>query len=207
LKSAITLASVLAHGKRQVNGMKDEAQAVPECSVFVGISLDGFIARPNGDLDWLMGEGGGDSAEYGYNEFIAGIDAIVMGRRTFEKVLTFDKWYYGDKRVVVLSNLPLDLSVAQARGGVVERMGGAPAEIVSKLAASGAHRLYVDGGTTIQAFFRAGLIHRLIISRLPVLIGEGIPLFGSLPRDIRLNHIATRTYPGGMVQSEYHVIR
>lgn len=177
-----------------------------ECAVFVGVSLDGFIARPNGDLDWLMGEGGGDSAEYGYNEFIADIDSIVMGRKTFEKVLGFDKWYYGDKRVVVLSNHPLDLSLARDRGGVVELMDGSPVEIVSKLAASGARRLYVDGGITIQQFLYAGLIHRLIISRLPVLIGEGIPLFGSLPRDIRLSHIATRTYPGGMVQSEYHVV-
>jgi dihydrofolate reductase len=183
-----------------------EDQAVLESSVFVGVSLDGFIARPNGDLDWLMGDGGGDSAEYGYNEFIAGIDAIVMGRKTFEKVLTFDKWYYGNKRVVVLSNQPFDLSVAQAHGGVIELMAGPPAEIVSKLAASGARHLYVDGGITIQQFLRAGLIHRLIISRLPVLIGEGIPLFGSLPRDIRLSHIATRTYSGGLVQSEYHIV-
>jgi dihydrofolate reductase len=180
-------------------------RARPECSVFVGVSLDGFIARPNGDLDWLMGEGGGDSTEYGYNEFIAGIDTIVMGRKTFEKVLTFDKWYYGTKRVMVLSSRSLDLSIAQARGGIVEVSAGSPNEIVSKLAASGANRLYVDGGITIQQFLRAGLIHRLIISRLPVLIGEGIPLFGSLLRDIRLNHIATRTYPGGMVQSEYRI--
>ena len=185
--------------------MKDEAQARPECSIFVGVSLDGFIARPNGDLDWLMGEGGGDSAEYGYNEFIAGIDAIVMGRKTFEKVLTFDKWYYGNKRVVVLSHQPLNLSVAQARGGVIEQMAGSPAEIVVKLGASGARRLYVDGGITIQEFLRAGVIHRLVISRLPVLIGEGIPLFGSLSHDIRLIHVTTRTFPGGMVQSEYHV--
>ena len=187
--------------------MKTEGHAEPVCSIFVGVSLDGFIARPNGDLDWLMGEGGGDSAEYGYNEFIADIDAIVMGRRTFEKVLTFDKWYYGNKRVVVLSHQPLDLSGARVRGGVVEQRAGAPSGIVSKLAASGANRLYVDGGSTLQQFLRAGLIHRLIISRLPVLIGEGIPLFGSLPHDIRLSHVTTRTYPGGMVQSEYHVIR
>ena len=185
--------------------MKPKA-GVAECAVFVGVSLDGFIARPNGDLDWLMGEGGGDSAEYGYNDFIAGIDAIVMGRRTFEKGLTFDKWYYGTKRVVVLSSTPLDLSVAQARGGVVERMSGPPEVIVSRLASSGARRLYVDGGITIQKFLRAGLIQRIIISRLPVLIGEGLPLFGPIPRDIRLRHIATRTYPGGMVQSEYHVM-
>jgi dihydrofolate reductase len=184
--------------------MKAELER-PECAVFVGVSLDGFIARPNGDLDWLMGEGGGDSAEYGYNEFIAGIDAIVMGRKTFEKVLTFDKWYYGNKRVVVLSHHPVDLSVAQARGGVVEHMAGSPAEITSKLSASGARHLYVDGGITIQEFLRAGLIHRLIISRLPVLIGEGIPLFGSLPGDMRLTHVRTRTFPGGMVQSEYRI--
>jgi dihydrofolate reductase len=183
-----------------------EDQAVPGCAVFVGVSLDGFIARPNGDVDWLMGEGGGDGAEYGYNEFIADIDAIVMGRRTFEKVLTFEKWYYGHKRVVVLSHQPLDLSGAQARGSVVELMAGSPPDIVSELAASGASRLYVDGGITIQQFLRAGFIHRLIISRLPVLIGEGIPLFGSLPHDIRLSHITTRTYPGGMVQSEYHIV-
>jgi len=186
--------------------MQDEAQAIPECAVFVGVSLDGFMARPNGDLDWLMGEGGGDSGEYGYNEFIAGIDAIVMGRRTFEKVMTFDKWCYGTKRVVVLSSQTIDLSGAQVREVVVEQMAGSPVEIVSKLAASGARRLYVDGGITLQQFLRAGLIHRLIISRLPVLIGEGIPLFGSLPRDIPLRHIATRTYPGGMVQSEYYVV-
>jgi dihydrofolate reductase len=184
----------------------NQDQARPECSVFVGVSLDGFIARPNGDLDWLMGEGGGDSAEYGYNEFIAGIDAIVMGRKTFEKVLTFDKWYYGSKRVVVLSRQSLELSSVKARGGVVEQMAGSPTEIVSKLARSGAARLYIDGGITIQDFLREGLIHRVIISRLPVLIGAGIPLFGSLPRDIRLSHIATRTFPGGMVQSEYHLV-
>ena len=188
--------------------MDEKTNTVSDCAVFVGVSLDGFIARPNGDLDWLMGKGGedADGSDHGYNEFIAGIDAIVMGRKTFEKVLTFDKWYYADKRVVVLSHQPLDLSDAQARGGVVEQMAGAPSEIVTKLAASAASRLYVDGGITIQEFLRAGIIKRMIISRLPVLIGEGIPLFGSLPHDIRLSHVATRTYPGGMVQSEYRIV-
>ena len=186
--------------------MESRNRSIPKCAVFVGVSLDGFIARLNGDLDWLMGEGGGDSTEYGYNEFIAGVDAIVMGRKTFEKVLTFDKWYYGDKRVVGLSHRPLDLSVAQARGGNVEQMAGSPREIVSALGSSGARHLYVDGGITIQQFLRAGLINRLIISRLPVLIGEGIPLFGSLPHDVRLRHVTTRTYSGDMVQSEYEVV-
>jgi dihydrofolate reductase len=182
-----------------------ETNRRPECAIFVGVSLDGFIARTNGDLDWLMGEGGGDSAEYGYDDFISGIDAIVMGRKTFEKVLTFDKWYYGNKRVVVLSHSPVDLPAARAQGGVVEQMAGAPADIVAMLHTSGARRLYVDGGMTIQEFLRAGLIDRAIISRLPILIGDGIRLFGSLPHDIRLHHVATRTFPGGMVQSEYRL--
>ena len=169
-------------------------------SVFIGTSLDGFIARPNGDLDFLP-EGGGEP--HGYNEFIANIDAIVLGRKSFEKVLTFEPWPYGDKRVVVLSSRPVDLTAA--RGGVVEQMAGAPAEIVAQLAATGARHLYIDGGVTIQGFLRAGLIQRLIITRVPVLIGDGIPLFGTLPQDIRLRHVATRSYPSGLVSSEYQV--
>ena len=169
-------------------------------SVFIGTSLDGFIARPNGDLDWLP-EGGGEP--HGYDEFIASVDALVIGRKTFEKVLTFEAWPYGDKRVVVLSSRPVDLSLAG--GGVVEQMAGPPAEIVSQLAASGAHHLYVDGGITIQRFLQARLIQRLIITRVPVLIGDGVPLFGALPHDIRLRHVATRHYPSGLVQSEYEV--
>jgi dihydrofolate reductase len=169
--------------------------------VFIGTSVDGFIARPNDDLDFLP-EGGGEP--HGYNEFIASVDAIVIGRRTFEKVLTLGAWPYGDKRVVVLSSRPIDLSAAG--GGVVEQMAGSPAEIVSQLAASGAHNLYVDGGITIQRFLHAGAIQRLIITRVPVLIGEGVPLFGKLPHDIQLRHVATRHYPSGLVQSEYDVV-
>ena len=170
-------------------------------SVFIGTSVDGFIARPNGDLDFLP-EGGGEP--HGYNEFIASVDAIVIGRKTFETVLAFEAWPYGDKRVVVLSSRPLDLSAVH--GGVVEQMAGPPAEIVSQLAARGIKHLYIDGGITIQRFLRERAIQRLIITRVPVLIGEGIPLFGSLPRDIRLRHVATRHYPSGLVQSEYQVV-
>jgi len=168
-------------------------------SVFVGASVDGFIARTNGDLDFLP-PGGGEP--HGYSEFIATVDAIVIGRKTFETVLSMDPWPYGGKRVVVLSSSRVDVSAA---GGPVEQMGGTPAEIVAQLAASGAHHLYVDGGITIQGFLRAGLVQRLVITRVPVLIGEGIPLFGSLPRDVRLHHVATRHYPSGLVQSEYEV--
>ena len=169
-------------------------------SVFAGTSVDGFIARPNGDLDFLPPDGG---EPHGYAEFMASLDALVIGRKTFETVLGFAAWPYGDKRVVVLSSQPVDLSAV--RGGAVERMAGPPAEIVAKLAASGAHHLCVDGGITIQGFLRAGLVQRLIITRVPVLIGEGILLFGALPRDVRLHHVATQHYPSGLVKSEYRV--
>jgi dihydrofolate reductase len=172
-----------------------------KASVFIGTSLDGFIARLNGSFDFLPAGGG---EPHGYTEFIATVDAIVMGRNTFETVLTMTPWPYGKKRVVVLSSRSLDLSTVV--GGTVEQMSGSPAEIVSKLAASGAHHLYIDGGITIQRFLRAGLIQRVIITRVPVLIGEGIPLFSTLPHDIHLRHIATKQYPSGLVSSEYHVI-
>src|SRR5882724_8241643 len=139
-------------------------------SVFVGTSVDGFIARPNGALDWLMSFEG---EPHGYDEFFASIDALVIGRKTFETVLSFPAWPYGDKRVIVLSSRPLDLSVAK---GAVEQMAGAPADVIAQLAASGAHHIYVDGGITIQQFLREGLVQRLVITRVPVLIGEGIPL-------------------------------
>jgi dihydrofolate reductase len=169
-------------------------------SVFVGTSVDGFIARPNGELDFLP-PGGGEP--HGYDEFIASVDALVIGRGTFETVLGFPTWPYGDKRVVVLSSRSLDLSAV--RGGIVEQMAGPPTEIVAKLAARGIHHIYVDGGITIQRFLREGLVQRLIVTRVPVLIGDGIPLFGALPRDVRLRHIATQHYPSGLVKTEYQI--
>jgi dihydrofolate reductase len=179
--------------------VKDEKRAMT-ISVFIGTSVDGFIARPNGDLDFLP-EGGGEP--HGYTEFMASVDALVIGRKTFETVLAYPVWPYGDKRVVVLSSRPVDFSAV--RGGVVEQMAGPPVEIAAKLAASGVRHVYVDGGVTIQGFLRAGLVQRLVITRVPVLIGEGIPLFGSLPADVRLHHVATQHYPSGLVKSEYRV--
>jgi len=169
--------------------------------VFVGTSLDGFIARTDGALDFLP-PGGGEP--HGYDEFIATVDALVIGRKTFDTVLGFDAWPYGEKKVFVLSMAPL---APAPQGAVVERLSGAPAEIVSQLSARSIKHIYVDGGITIQRFLDAGLIDRLIITRVPVLIGSGIPFFGTLKRDIVLKHIATRHYPSGLVQSEYAVVK
>lgn len=171
-----------------------------KASVFIGTSVDGFIARTNGGLDWLPSDGG---EAHGYDEFIAMVDALVIGRKTFETVLAFDAWPYGEKPVFVLSTRTL---APAPPGAVVEPMSGEPSEIVSQLDARGFRHIYVDGGITIQRFLRAGLIQRLIITRVPVLIGEGIPLFGPLPRDISLKHVATRQYASGLVQSEYEVV-
>jgi dihydrofolate reductase len=169
-------------------------------SVFVGTSLDGFIARLNGQYDFLP-PGGGEP--HGYAEFIASVDTILIGRNTFEVVLKLPSWPYGDKRVVVLSHRPLQLSKITGR---VEQMSGEPAEIAQRLAASGAEHVYVDGGITVQEFLRAGQIHDLTITRVPVVIGEGIPLFGRVAKDIKLRHVGTRQYNSGMVTSEYEVI-
>jgi dihydrofolate reductase len=169
-------------------------------SVFVGTSVDGFIARSNHELDFLPENGG---EPHGYREFIATVDVLVIGRNTFDKVLTFDQWPYDDMRVVVLTHRAMDTSTLS--GAHVERMSGPPPEIVNRLAASGAQHAYIDGGITVQQFLRAGLIQRLIITRVPVLVGQGIPLFGSLPRDVRLRHVATQSYASGLVKSEYEV--
>ena len=169
-------------------------------SVFIGTSVDGFIARRNGAFDFLP-EGGGEP--HGYDEFIASVDALVIGRKTFETVLAFDEWPYGKKRVVVLSSGKLDLS--KVRECVVEQMSGEPKEIAAKLEASGVQHVYLDGGVTIQRFLRAGLVDRITITRVPVLIGDGIPLFGELGRDVKLRHVATQAYSSGLVKTEYAV--
>ena len=170
-----------------------------KASVFVGTSVDGFIARLNGDFDFLDAGGG---EPHGYEEFMATVDALVIGRKTFEIVRRFPTWPYGEKPVVVLSTRAL---AAGPAGAIVERMSGPPARILSRLAARGIRHVYVDGGITIQRFLRAGLIQRVIITRVPVLIGQGIPLFGPLRHDLALKHVATRQYAGGLVQSEYRV--
>jgi dihydrofolate reductase len=170
-----------------------------KASVFVGTSVDGFIARRDGALDFLP-PGGGEA--HGYDEFMASVDALVIGRNTLETVLAFEEWPYGAKPVFVLSTRDLP---ALPAGAVVERLAGEPADVVKELEARGVRHAYVDGGITIQRFLQAGLIQTLTITRVPVLIGTGIPLFGALPRDIVLKHVQTRHYASGLVQSEYEV--
>jgi dihydrofolate reductase len=175
-----------------------------KATVFVGTSLDGFIARAGDELDFLSAGSDAGTVDYGFREFMDSVDALAMGRNTFDVVRSFGEWPYGTKPVIVLTNRPLDIPPSLA--ATVESMSGSPHEIVRRLSDRGVRHLYVDGGRTIQSFLANGLITRLVISRVPILIGSGISLFGPLPHDIRLRHVATRTYEGGMVQSEYDIV-
>ncbi|MCA9734587.1 MAG: dihydrofolate reductase [Deferribacteres bacterium] len=176
-------------------------------SVYIATSLDGFIARKNGDLDWLPGsDGQGDHSEdYGYAKFIETIDMLVMGRNTFEKVLLFGQWPYGDRRCVVLTSR--DLTIPENMAAHALARNAQPKELISELEEMGVQRVWLDGGKTIQHFLREGWVDELIITRVPVLIGNGIPLFGHTLNDINLQHIETVSFESGFVQSRYAFVR
>jgi dihydrofolate reductase len=171
-------------------------------SVYIATSLDGFIARKDGGLDWLppIGEGGED---YGYGEFISSIDCIVMGRNTFEKVLDFDSWPYTQK-VIVLTSRELDIPPELAEK--TEALNLLPRELVHEMERRGAKHIYLDGGVTIQRFLREGLVNEMTITTIPVLIGEGLPLFGKLEKDVKLDLVKSQSFANGLVQNIYRVL-
>ena len=180
---------------------------MPKCSVFIAASLDGFIARPDGDVGWLSRPeyASPDPAEdFGYGAFAATVDTLVMGRETFEKVAGFEPWPYEGKRVVVLSGRPL---AAAALPPGVSRMAGEPAEVLRVLEAEGSRHVYVHGGVTIRRFLRAGLVDELTVTWIPVLLGAGRPLFGELGAEVELELLGSQAWPNGMVQSRYRVAR
>jgi dihydrofolate reductase len=179
---------------------------LPDASVFIATSIDGYIARPDGALDWLPQAADGPAEDYGYAAFMAGIDAIVMGRATFEKVLSFDAWPYAGTPVFVATGRPLSLP-PRFDGEAIERVSGEPPAIAATLADRGFRHLYIDGGKTIRAFLNAGLVGRMVITRIPVLLGNGLPLFEATGSETRLNLLRTRSWASGLEQSEYRVER
>ena len=177
-------------------------------AVFIASSLDGFIARPDGDIGWLNAAGAGlpEGEDCGYGAFMANVDAIVMGRKTFEQVLGFEgEWPYGQRPVVVLSSRPLE--IPERLKGSVSQDAGEPEAIAARVEARGARKLYVDGGRTLQAFLAAGLVDEITLTLIPVLLGAGIPLFGPLERDLALTLVSSRAYDFGFVQLVYQVGR
>jgi dihydrofolate reductase len=172
--------------------------------VFIATSLDGFIARPDGDIEWLLQRD--DPAEdHGYADFIADKDMIVMGRGSYEKVLTFETWPY-DRPVLVLSQQLAGTPVPQALTGKVRFSNGMPKGVMVELAKEGVRRVYVDGGRLVQSFLCNGLVTDMVITTVPILIGSGRPLFGALPRDIDLQLVSSRSFPSGLVQSTYRLL-
>jgi len=176
------------------------------CSVFCAVSLDGFIARRDGALDWLKpAEDALPPADTGFTAFMEAVDVVVLGRNTFETVLKMSgPWFYS-KPVYVLTTRPLD--VPERLQGQVESGRHTPEELIALMERRNAKRLYVDGGKTIQSFLRAGLIDDLVITQIPVLIGSGIPLFGPAQKDVALTIETSRVLGGGAVQTTYRVAR
>lgn len=174
----------------------------PEVVVYAGMSVDGFVARTDHALDFLEVDTGGD--DLGFSAFLATVDALVMGRTTFDTVMGFGvPWPYGDMPVRVATHRSLDLP--DDHPGDVAAVSGPPAEILAGLGE--VNRVYVDGGATVRSFLADGLVDRFVLTTIPVLIGAGIPLFGHGPGDIALDLVAVREFPNGIVQREYAVRR
>ncbi|MGD9487404.1 MAG: dihydrofolate reductase family protein [Calditrichaceae bacterium] len=178
-----------------------------KCSVYIATSIDGFIAKRDGGIEWL------DNPEYSgvelkgldYDDFIATVDAIVMGRNSYEKVRTFGFWPYEKTPVVVLTRRQMDIpNELQGKMRVENRT---PKQLVTMLGKEGYQHLYIDGGITIQGFLRAGLIDEITITRIPVLLGSGIPLFGELEKEIPTRLISASDSDNGFVQVRYEIVR
>ena len=168
--------------------------------VYIATSLDGFIAPKDGELDWLFEIPNPEGSDYGFGEFIGRMDAVVMGRNTFEKIFTFEQWPY-QKPVFVLSNhlreIPSTVSEkAQIVSGNLKRL-------ISRWQEQGYNNLYVDGGGVIRSFLEEDLIDEMIITRVPILLGDGFPLFGKLSKTLKFQHYKTQTYNNTLVQSYY----
>lgn len=168
-------------------------------AVYIAASVDGFIAKKDGDVAWLHDARYAiEGEDFGYTQFMADVDCIVMGRNTYEKVLEFDAWPFAGKRVVVLSHSLKSISQAGA-----ELSFEYPKVLLQRLAAEGVKKVYVDGGKTIQSFLHDGLVHEITVTRIPILLGSGLPLFGQMDASVHLQHLRTQAFTNGFVQSTY----
>jgi len=174
-------------------------------SVFVATSMDGYIAREDNSIDWLENlEANGDQ-DYGYHEFISNIDAILMGRNTFDVVKKLKDWSYNGMPIFVLTHHPLDLHPGKYTN--VHPIQGEPRQVLADLEKRGFNHLYIDGGKTITEFLSASLVDEMIITRIPILLGKGIPLFGSLEKEIKLELKSTIDFKDGLIQNTYKVFK
>lgn len=169
----------------------------PIVSVYIATSIDGYIARDDGGLDWLEGvqDAGGD--DYGYADFMATIDAVVLGRETYDAVRTFDTWPFAGRRVIVLTNRVLTPVFGE------ESYAGALAPLMTRLGEQGVQRVYLDGGATIRQGLDEGLVDDMTISLVPALLGAGRPLFTRGLPGSQWKLTGAEGYPTGLVQLRY----
>lgn len=172
----------------------------PKISIYIATSIDGYIARKDGNLDWLNYGHTGDE-DYGFNAFINGIDALVLGRNTYEVVSSFAQWPYDGKRVIVLSN------TVKAVRKEAELFHGKLTDLTSILYADGIKHVWVDGGITVSKFFEAGLVDDITISIIAMVLGSGIPLFSTMNKEHKCRLLSTQSYPSGLVQLKYEVVK
>ncbi|SKC30938.1 hypothetical protein CZ809_00415 [Photobacterium piscicola] len=183
-----------------------------KCSVFIATSVDGFIARKNGSVNWLQTAGNknadmSDQADMGFNQYLASVDCIIMGRKCMETISSMDlppeQWPYGNIRIIVLST-----TITQAPDNLrdkVEMYAGNIKILITKLSTEGYQHAYVDGGMTIQAFINQQLINHITITRAPILLGSGISLFGETHKDIELEQTQAIVFPNNFIQVKYSV--
>lgn len=174
-------------------------KSTPQISTFIAISIDGYIARNDGNLDWLekFNPKPGDNEDYGYSDFLASIDVLIMGRNTYHTATTASEWPYQGKRVIVLSS-SLTFACQQA-----ELFKGDIYQLLDKLTLEGVKHIYVDGGVTIRQFLNANLIDQLILTIVPVILGSGISLFGTFTQEFWYQLKSSKTYPNGLAQLCY----
>lgn len=178
---------------------------IPKVSVFIGMSLDGFIARKDGDIKWLDNENKKVTYEedFGFTNFMQSVDALIMGRNTYEQVLTFDNWPYKVKSIIVLSTK--DIRIPSKLTKTVTISQESPKELIGQLSNQGIKHIYVDGGITIQNFLSEGLVDEITVTIVPIIIGEGKSFVKSLPKDILLIHLKTTVFEFGFIQIKYRI--
>jgi len=168
--------------------------------VFIATSLDGFIAKEDGSIDWLTQFPNPKSEDYGFDDFINRVDAIVMGRNTFETVLAFNQWPYTKHVFVLSTKLRIPPTNLQDK---VTVLNCSPQEVIKKTKEINYKTLYIDGGKTIQNFLKEDLIDEMIITKIPIILGSGIPLFSITNKVLDFEHKGTKIFSNGLVKSHY----
>lgn len=175
-------------------------------SIFIGTSLDGFIARDNGDIDWLndANKKVTPGEDFGFNSFLESVDLIIMGRKTFEQVIPFDRWPYKDTKMIILTSNNIEVPEKLKKTVTTSDMSS-PEQLIKELPDQSTNHIYVDGGIVIQDFLSAKLVDEITVTIVPILIGKGKSFSGLLTKDLSLQHLKTTVYDFGFVQNKYKI--